>query len=189
VHLEDVVDFKVQSTLDSEEVEIRASYKEGQREGTWDYIENIFAENKVQPKARAEKIRFTNGYMVDNLHYRNFLGNYTQFIRGRINKTGLMHGEWSLVYLVDSVLISEVRNYENGFLLGVTRRNLETGQKLDEAIYFSTIDKLNKVNDGVNEGFQVAEGKFGVDFNDGYRSRALQQQIQMDGNAFMEGFI
>lgn len=100
-----------------------------------------------------------------------------------------MDGEWSLTYLKDSVLISEVRKYESGFLLGVVRRNLESGDRIDEAIFYSTIEKLNQVNDGTNEKFSISEKVFDYNYNDGYRTGSLERQIQVSGNEFVSKFL
>ncbi|WP_114750330.1 hypothetical protein [Pleomorphovibrio marinus] len=189
VNLEDVIDFEVIASLESEDIEIKASYKEGLPNGVWQYLENIFEGGKVQERAKAEDINFDGGLMKGGIYYRSFYDNFTQFIRGEINDNGYMHGEWSLVYVKDSILISEVRNYENGLLLGVVRRDLDSGEKMDEAIFFSTIEKLNLVNNEENEGFVLADGGYGINYNDGYMQNTMQQQIQKPGNDFIENFI
>lgn len=135
VTLEDVIDFQVLSQLESEDLEIKANYKEGLPHGSWRLDERVFSNNEKSIKAIAEKINFENGVMTGEISYRNFLGGYTQFLRGKVNDRGFMDGEWSLTYVKDSVLISEVRKYENGFLLGLVRRDLDSGDRIDEAIF------------------------------------------------------
>jgi hypothetical protein len=189
VTLEDVIDFKVISKLESEDLEIKANYKEGLPHGKWQLDEYEFIDNEKNLKARAEQINFVEGVMVGEVSYRRFLGEYTQFLRGSINENGFMDGEWSLVYLKDSILISEVRKYEDGFLLGVVRRNLDTGERIDEAVYYSTIEKLNQVNEGTNEYFNVSEKVFDYNYNDGYRMGSLERKIQVSGNVFLSEFL
>lgn len=189
VTLEDVIDFQVLSQLESEDLEIKANYKEGLPHGSWRLDERVFSNNEKSIKAIAEKINFENGVMTGEISYRNFLGGYTQFLRGKVNDRGFMDGEWSLTYVKDSVLISEVRKYENGFLLGVVRRDLDSGDRIDEAIFYSTIEKLNQVNDGVNENFEISDRVFDFDYNDGYRTGSLERQIQVSGNEFLSNFL
>jgi hypothetical protein len=189
ITLEDVINFEVKASLESEDIEVKAVYKEGVREGNWEFNENAYTQGELEPKATATGIKFSGGYIVDNFYFRSFEGDFTQFIRGEINENGYMDGEWSLVYLKDSLLISEVRNYENGFLLGLSRRNLETNERIDEAIFYSTIEKLNQVVADKNEGFEIAERKFGLAFNDGYRPNTTHLKIQSDGNEFIDEFI
>ncbi|MEX2567820.1 MAG: hypothetical protein WD431_17870 [Cyclobacteriaceae bacterium] len=189
VNLKDVINFEVKAELVSEELEVRATYKDGIREGGWGYEENVFTQGKLTPKATATRINFSKGFIVDDLYFRSFEGDFTQFIRGEINENGFMDGEWSLVYLKDSVLVSEVRNYENGFLLGLKRRNLESGDPIDDAIFYSTIEKLNLSNEGDNEGYKVSDEKFGLVFNDGFQFGSDFLKIQFDGNEFINQFI
>ncbi|HSI78852.1 MAG TPA: hypothetical protein VK957_23360 [Lunatimonas sp.] len=189
ITLEDVIEFKVLSQLESEDLEIKANYKGGLPHGSWELNEHKFSNNRKSIRAIAEKINFEEGVMTGEISYRNFLGGYTQFLRGKVNERGFMDGEWSLTYLKDSVLISEVRKYENGFLLGVVRRNLDSGDRIDEAIFYSTIEKLNLVNDGLNETFSISEKVFDYDYNDGYRPGSLERQIQVSGNEFLSNFL
>lgn len=189
VTLEDVIDFKLLYQLESEDLEIKGSYKDGLPHGSWQLDERVFSNNEKSVKARAEEINFVDGVMIGEISYRNFLEGYTQFLRGKVNERGFMDGEWSLTYLKDSVLISEVRKYESGFLLGVVRRNLESGDRIDEAIFYSTIEKLNQVNDGVNENFSISEKVFDYNYNDGYRTGSLERQIQVSGNEFLSKFL
>lgn len=189
VNIEDVVDFKLVHGLSSEEVYVEAEYEEGIKTGVWTFKENVFVDGQLSPKADATGISFSEGKIVKNIDYRNFEGDFTQLIRGEINEEGYMDGEWSLIYLKDSVLISEVRNYENGFLLGIRRRNLETNDGIDEAIYFSTIEKLKKINESTNEKFKISDQEFGLVYNDGFRPSNKELKIQAEGNLFIDQFI
>ncbi|WP_143156018.1 hypothetical protein [Cyclobacterium lianum] len=189
ISLDDVIDFEVIASLESEDIEVNATYRNGIREGNWRFDERTFVQGELAPKATANSIKFSDGYIVDDIYFRRFEGDFTQFIRGEINDRGFMDGEWSLVYLKDSLLISEVRNYENGFLLGLTKRNLKSNERIEEAIFYSTIEKLNQANEGENEGFEIAERKFGLVFNDGYRPSSPHLKIQVDGNEFIDEFI
>ncbi|WP_158856918.1 hypothetical protein [Lunatibacter salilacus] len=189
ITLEDVIEFKVLSQLESEDLEIKANYKDGLPHGSWELSEHKFSNNEKSIRAIAEKINFEEGVMTGEISYRNFLGGYTQFLRGKVNERGFMDGEWSLTYLKDSMLISEVRKYENGFLLGVVRRNLDSGDRIDEAIFYSTIEKLNQVNDGLNKTFSISEKVFDYNYNDGFRTGSLERQIQVSGNEFLSNFL
>ena len=58
---------------------------------------------------------------------------------------GVMDGEWVIVYKEGDKLISEVRNYLNGFLIGMVKRDLKTDQLIMDKVYFETIDKGRNV--------------------------------------------
>ena len=100
-----------------------------------------------------------------------------------------MNGEWTFVYEEKGVLVNEVRNYENGFLLGLVKRDLEKDDIIDEVVLFETIRKLNQVNNKENKGFRVSEEKFGIIFNDGFLSEAPQFIGQRSGNKFITEFL
>ncbi|WP_209329234.1 hypothetical protein [Lunatimonas salinarum] len=189
VILEDVVDFKLISKLESDDLEIKASYQDGKPHGEWQLVKNIFNGNKADIRALAEGIHFEEGVMKGNVSYRNFLNGYTQFIRGKLDSNGFLEGEWSLVYVQDSRLVSEVRNYENGFLLGLVKRDLENGEVIDEVIFFTTIRKLSEVNEGGNLGYRVSDKAFPPYYNDGFSPDAKELQLQEAGNNFMRAFF
>lgn len=187
--IEDVVDFELIHSLISEEVYVEAVYEEGIKTGVWTFKENVFVDGELAPKADATGISFSDGKIVENIDYRNFEGDFTQLIRGEINTEGFMDGEWSLVYLDKEVLVSEVRNYENGFLLGIRRRNLESGEGIDEVIFYETIGKLRRLQEGDANSFKIANKNFGLPYNDGFQSDRPQLKIQQAGNAFIDSFI
>ncbi|MDN3690430.1 hypothetical protein [Cyclobacterium jeungdonense] len=189
ISLEDVVDFEIISSLKSENIHVKAMYTEGVKTGTWTFKQNDYIDGELKPKAEATGIVFSNDKIVKDFDYRNFEGDFTQLIRGEINSEGYMDGEWSLVYLKDSILVSEVRNYENGFLLGVKQRNLETGAAIKEVIFYKTIEKLRNLEAGSQNSFKIASADFGLIYNDGFQSESPQLQIQKPGNRFIDDFI
>lgn len=189
ISLEDVVNFEIISQLKSENIHVEAMYSEGVKSGTWTFKQNDYVDGELKPKAEATGIVFSEDKIVEDFDYRNFEGDFTQLIRGEINSNGYMDGEWSLVYLKDSVLVSEVRNYENGFLLGVKQRNLQTGAAIQEVIFYKTIEKLQKLESDNQNQFQIAAADFGLTYNDGFQSKSPQLQIQKPGNRFVDDFL
>lgn len=189
VNLLDVVDYEVKSSLESEDVEIKGSYAGSLPHGGWEFTESGFSDGEIVERAKSEGIKFDRGVMVGNVYFRRFEGERTQFIRGEVSPRGRLQGEWSMVYLQDSTIISEVRTYENGFLLGLVRRDLETDEIIDEVIYYSTINKLNKLSNEDGLGFAVSSKSFGIDYNDGFFLDADEVVVQVSGNSFIKRFI
>ncbi|WP_162417582.1 hypothetical protein [Cyclobacterium roseum] len=189
ISLEDVVNFEIVSRLKSENIHVEAMYSEGVKTGTWTFKQNDYVDGELNPKAEATGIVFSEGKIVEDFDYRNFEGDFTQLIRGEINSNGYMDGEWSLVYLKDSVLVSEVRNYENGFLLGVKQRNLQTGAAIQEVIFYETIEKLQNLESESQKRYKISSADFGLTYNDGFQSESPQLQIQKPGNRFVNDFL
>jgi hypothetical protein len=189
VTLNDIEDFKLLYDINSQQIKLRANYKNGMPDGRWIFEENEFREGKLNRKSQAEDFLFRNGDIQGRFQYKSFVENKTHFIRGELNKDGFMNGEWTFVYQDNGKLVSEVRNYEHGFLLGVVKRDLESDELLEEVVFYQTIKKLNLVNNKENKGFRESEEKFGILFNDGFLSGSENFKVQESGNNFITEFL
>ena len=189
VTLNDIEDFKLFYDINSQQIKLKANYKNGIPDGRWIFEENEFRDGKLNRKSQADDFLFRNGSIQGKFQYKSFVDNKTHFIRGELNRDGFMNGEWTFVYQDKGKLISEIRNYENGFLLGVVKRDLESDETLEEVVFFQTIKKLNLVNNNENKGFRVSEDKFGILFNDGSLSGSEQFTVQNSGNDFIKEFL
>jgi hypothetical protein len=189
ISIKDVRDFKVISELESFVFTLESRYDAGVPNGIWSFHTDRFIGNRIETKSSAERIAFKDGFITGNLQYKTIEGGKTFFINGRLSDVGEMDGEWRLVYEQDSILISENRKYEKGFLLGLVKRDLNSGDLIEEVIYFSTIEKLNEIKNKLNVGFEISERKFEVRYNDGFRKRFREYQAQLPGNAFIENFL
>ncbi|WP_373522909.1 hypothetical protein [Aquiflexum sp.] len=189
IEFKDVVDFKLISELSSQQIKLKANYLQGNPHGKWTFEQNEFAEGKLSKKSQAEDLQFFDGDIRGKFQYKSFVSGKTHFIRGELVGNGYMNGEWTFVYEEEGILINEVRNYENGFLLGLVKRDLEKDDVIDEVVFYETIRKLNQVNNIENKGFRVSEEKFGIQFNDGFLSGAPQFSAQRSGNQFITEFL
>jgi hypothetical protein len=189
IEFKDVIDFKLISDLTSQQIKLKAEYLNGVPHGKWNFEENVFSEGKISRKSQADDLQFFDGDIRGKFQYKSFVGDRTHFIRGELTREGYMNGEWIFVYDTDSVLVSEIRNYENGFLLGLVKRDLDSDEILEEMVFFETIRKLNEVNNKLNKGFRISEDKFGLLFNDGFLSGAPQFIAQKSGNEFITEFL
>jgi hypothetical protein len=189
VQIQNVQDFKVISELESYVTTLEANYKSGLPHGLWSLNSVKYSAGILESNSSSEKIVFSDGFITGNLQYKTMEGDKTFFINGKLSEAGEMDGEWRLVYGHDSVLISEIRKYEKGFLLGIVKRDLFSGDLLEEVIYFSTIEKLNQIKNNQNEGFEISDRQPEIRYNDGFRKRAKEYQSQLDGNAFIEDFF
>jgi len=189
VSLTDVVDFRVQADLLSQQSRLEANYRDGVPHGRWQFEENEFSKGTLRKKSLVEDFNFRNGSIRGRFQFKDFVGNKSRFFRGQTNDQGVMVGEWTLVYLEEERLVTEVRNYEDGFLLGLVKRDLISGEVLEEVVLFETIDKLRQVNQKSNKGFRVADQKFGLEFTDGFLSGSAPFLAQQAGNRFMADFL
>ncbi|UJP67085.1 hypothetical protein IPZ59_13155 [Mongoliitalea daihaiensis] len=186
---QDVMDFNLIYDLKSSQIKIKANYSQGTPNGRWIFEENEFSEGVLRKKAEAEEFEFSAGDIKGKFQFKSFVGRNTHFIRGELKDGGIMHGEWTFVYDRDGMLISEIRNYENGFLIGLVQRDLLENEVLEEIVFFETIKKLKQINAEENKGFRIADKSFGIFFNDGFLSDNIAFQAQVDGNKFMADFL
>ncbi|MFC0657423.1 exocyst complex component Sec10 [Mongoliitalea lutea] len=186
---EDIVDFKLIYDLQSSQIKLKANYKQGVPDGRWVFEENEFTGGELRKKAQADEFLFSDGDIKGKFQFKSFVGRNTHFIRGELKDGGIMHGEWTFVYEKEGILISEVRNYENGFLLGIVQRDLRTNEVLEEIVFFETIRRLNQINAGQNKGYRIADQSFDIYFNDGFLSSDIAYQSQSNGNQFMSDFL
>jgi hypothetical protein len=189
VTIDDVVDFKVLSRLQSDQIKISANYKSGIPEGKWSIEENAYEGERIKRMSQSDAITFKNGDFIGDLQYKTFIANQTQFLKGNLLEGGILHGEFALVYESDGKLVSEIRNFEKGFLLGIVRRDLNSGQVIEEVIFYNTIRKLNEIEAGTNKGYRIADENFGLNYADGFLSKVSFSEAQVPGNKFIQGFL
>lgn len=189
LELKDVIDFELISDLKSSQFKLNANYDNGEANGKWTFEENEFIEGSLKKKAQAEGFFFKNGDLQGEFQFKTFVGDKTLFIKGELKDDGIMNGEWTIVYQNEKTLISEVRKYENGFLLGLVKRDLTSDEVIEEQVFFETISKLNRVNEGTNVGFRIADQTFGILFNDGFLSSSAAIKGQAEGNKFISDFL
>ncbi|MDR7130133.1 hypothetical protein J2X69_002481 [Algoriphagus sp. 4150] len=189
VTLDQVVDFKVFSRLESQQVKISANYKSGLPHGKWTIEENTYEGDKLKRASQSDAIHFQDGNLVNELQYKTFKDEHTQIVRGKLLEGGILHGELAMVYESDGKLISEIRNYERGFLLGLVKKDLRSDELIEEVIFFNTIDKLKELSDGKQNGFRIADEVFGMTYRDGFLRDGFEYVAQSQGNQFLEGFL
>jgi len=185
VELRNVIEFEVITDLESEDYELTAEYNEGQLQGVWDYRENKFERGRVEPLFRANPINFSDGKITGDINFEQFGDYLTYNITGRLDPHGVMVGEWIFTYMRDTVFVRETRRYENGFLLGLRVIDDETREVINEVIFHEVIQNLDRLNQGEDVEYSIAEARFPLTFNVGYREGFEEIQVQQRGNEFL----
>ncbi|WP_439487952.1 hypothetical protein [Algoriphagus sp.] len=189
VTLDEVIDFNVVSRLESHQVKITANYISGLPNGKWTIEENVFEEGKPKRTAQSDAITFQTGNLIGHLQYKTFADNQTQFVKARLLEGGILHGELTMVYESEGKLVSETRKYENGFLLGIVKRNLLTDEIIEDIIFYNTIAKLNELESGNVKNYRIADEVFGILYQDAFLKGSIEAEAQADGNEFIEIFL
>jgi hypothetical protein len=189
VRVRDVVDFELEAEISGTQINLEAIYKNGIPDGKWVYEEIFFNGQTKETRTDTDELLFKEGVLSDKLEIRFRDQNQSQFIRGKFLSNGVMDGEWVLVYAQDERLVSEVRNYQNGFLLSLKKRDLISDRVLEEVIFYETLERLKKIESGTNAGFRLADRVFGLEYADGFLSSSPKAKAQEAANAFMSQFI
>lgn len=189
IHLNDVKDFSPDISLESTKKEITANYKDGLPHGTFDFRENIFREENLRVLARSYNLRFYEGKLRGEFRFEKLHQDKILKIMGETKNNGVMNGIWEFEYLENGNMVKESRRYEEGFLIGLNKVNMATGETIQEVIYYNTINKLKALEEEEEVQYRVSDNYFGLTFNDGFRDLSNEFSGQTSGNQLLEEFL
>jgi hypothetical protein len=187
IAIQDVVNREIQAALSTNLVELEASYRAGALNGPWSYSEKDWQNEEYLNVFVADNLNFEQDSLVGSVKLDSKDPKRSYQIFGQVNKEGLMVGNWEFFYPMDSsITIHETRRYENGFLIGLSKVNSLTNQKIDEVVFYNAIEKLDSLNQGFKVDYQVSDRAFGLIFNDGYVENSEEFQEQYLGTYLLE---
>ncbi len=187
VSINDIQNKEIKASLSSNMIDLQAGYNRGTLRGPWDYSERKLQDEEYINIFEAKGINFENDSLRGKVNFISENPERPYQISGEVSKKGLMIGTWEFVYTLDSNLtIKETRRYERGFLIGLSKVNNQTNEKLDEVVFFNAIEKLDSLNQGLDVDYRVADEAFGLIFNNGYVENSEEFQEQYLGAFFLE---
>ncbi|MHA7131081.1 hypothetical protein [Algoriphagus namhaensis] len=187
IAIRDIADQEIKAALTSDVVSLEASYKQGKLHGKWRYSEESRQGDEPSVLFQTEDLSFQADSLVGPVKFIAQVPGNTYQISGKVDREGLMTGNWEFFYPIDSTLsIHETRRYEKGFLIGLSKVNRETGQIIDEVVFFNAIEKLDSLNRGIKVDYQVSDQAFGLIFNDGYTESSEEFREQYLGTFLLE---
>ncbi|WP_297334912.1 hypothetical protein [Algoriphagus sp.] len=186
IKIEDIQNRSIIAELESKFIDLKAHYKEGKLQGIWDYYENRWVGESAKEVFKAEDLVFQADKLTGKVRFESADGANTYQIFGLVNEKGLMNGNWDFFYSSDSISIHETRRYESGFLIGLSKVNSLTNEKIDEVVFYNAIEKLDSLNQGFEVDYSVSEEFFGLTFNDGFSEESQEYQGQYRGTYLLE---
>ncbi|WP_439473979.1 hypothetical protein [Algoriphagus formosus] len=187
IGIEDIVNRQIQAALSTNLVELEANYQKGALSGSWSYSEKNWQGEEYLNVFVAKDLTFEKDSLLGSVNFESKDPKRTYQIYGQVNKEGLMVGNWEFFYPMDSNLtIHETRRYEKGFLIGLSKVNSLTNQKIDEVVFYNAIEKLDSLNQGFEVDYKVSDQAFGLIFNDGYAESSEEFQEQYLGTYLLE---
>ncbi|WP_100628516.1 hypothetical protein [Algoriphagus formosus] len=185
--IQDVLNREIKASLASNLIQLNANYEKGALMGSWAYSEKKWLEEEYLDVFEAKSLTFENDSLRGAVKFESKDPRQPYQIFGQVNKEGLMVGNWEFFYPMDSSLtIHETRRYEQGFLIGLSKVNSLTNQKIDEVVFFNAIVKLDSLNQGFEVDYRVSDQAFGLIFNDGYAEESDEFQEQYLGTYLLE---
>ncbi|WP_026946367.1 hypothetical protein [Algoriphagus marincola] len=187
IGIEDIVNRQIQAALFTNLIELEANYQKGELSGSWSYSEKNWQAEEYLNVFVAKDLTFEKDSLLGSVNFESKDPKRTYQIFGQVNKEGLMVGNWEFFYPMDSNLtIHETRRYEKGFLIGLSKVNSLTNQKIDEVVFYNAIEKLDSLNQGFEVDYKVSDQAFGLIFNDGYAESSEEFQEQYLGTFLLE---
>lgn len=189
IHFEDVINFEPKIELKSSSVKLNAVYSDGKPDGDWEIEEQVFFNNELKLVFESENLKFKNGNISGELHFKEFQNNEIYYIKGQTNEEGLMTGNWNFYYIEGENKIKETRRYEAGFLIGINKINTDTEESIQEVIFYNTINKLQQLEGNDDLEFKISERLFNLTFNDGFRDLSSEFAGQTYGNDLLKKYF
>ncbi len=184
--LQDIENLNLQYDINGTYTNIQGAYNEGIPIGEWIYREDSMQDSQYLRTVRRGIANFSNGQLTGAFVFSN--KSETGFdVQGYFNKAGRMHEQWEIRYPSDSIIIEEVRSYQNGFLTSIVRINELTGRVMDSLVYDSVQERLQILDSGAKpKDFSVSEQGFGLLFDHGYTSNSVKYTRQQPGNSVIQ---
>lgn len=189
IEFEDVVNFEPKIKLKSTSINLNAVYANGKPVGNWKIEVQDFFNNESRLVFESQNLKFKNGNISGELHFKEFQNNEVYYIKGQTNEEGLMTGNWDFYYLEGENKIKETRRYEAGFLIGINKINSDTEESIQEVIYYNTINKLQQLEVSDELEFKISERLFNLTFNDGFRDLSSEFAGQAYGNNLLKNYF
>lgn len=175
------VDHRLLTTRDR----IRASFDKGMPNGEWGYSIESFENGKAKTAANTATVRLQMAKTTGRFKASGTdeVG-HTYLIEGDADN-GLMVGDWIFIFISAGIEVEEKRHYTKGFLETLVRRNMRTGDTLDN-ISFPLSSDVRKAITGVRNSLRPADTPLSLNFSDGYPKSSYYFVIQQEGNHLLD---
>lgn len=187
IAIDAIEDFKISSTLQSEQSTLNAMYNKGVPEGTWKFRTDEYLQGERKRTLAEVLLPFKEGQLNGIISAQSLERGKPVLIKGNVNEKGFLHGEWDFTYWEADKQITEHRLYQNGFLIYLLQQNAD-GDTLRQ-LNFDHVRANLKVVEDKGGTVQIADEKFSLLFDLGYGTNAPELQWQKRGNELIEKLV
>ncbi len=184
--INDVREFDVDYALITSRQKLEAQYEQGIKKGVWKYAEEEFKKG-VNRSTLAEVQLSFDGDHLQNQFDVNAKNEQVQIL-GAFDNEGFPDGKWVLTYPKDSLIVTETRQYANGFLINLLK--VTEQDTLDFYEYESVANRVIVLGQQADDGdFTRAKEAFDLTFDQGYLSTSKAINIQKKGNELIKDYF
>jgi len=124
---------------------------------------------------------------ADTLKGKFFLTTDNIMIEGKTDAAGYLDGILKIDYVKDSVLISELRAYQHGFLTRLSKLNKKNNDTIHSILFNEVTQKLTDLKKNETKlNFKISNDWSGIYFNLGYQSHNPKISAQEHANQLID---
>ncbi|MFN6944369.1 MAG: hypothetical protein ACK4ND_05440, partial [Cytophagaceae bacterium] len=165
------------------EDEYLINYKNGNFDGRAQLSRKELKNGRYLSNNQIAIANYTNDTLMGGFYFES----EGKTIKGKTNNEGFFDGIIELKYTKNEHEVLEIRNYNNGFLVELEKKDLRSGETFLKIIYEDVIAQLQKLSSiGETLNYKISEDGFGVKFNLGYPLNNRKVSEQAYGNELLE---
>ncbi|MFN3405441.1 MAG: hypothetical protein ACK40G_15180 [Cytophagaceae bacterium] len=181
-HLKEIDGYNLKISQEGNIKKLRGNYKKGLMDGSWQLVEDLYENGQIRKNLKTGNAHFKDGLMTGIF---SFHAEDTSFIKiaANIDNKGFLHGQIILEYAEKGISVHETREYQNGFLKLLLKKNKASGDTIAKIIYDDVISQLGQA--GNPASYSISPKLFTIHFNNGYSKENKKLTEQYRGNSIL----
>jgi hypothetical protein len=187
VVIKDVKDLQAETEINGNYQEVHGRYRNGKPDGRWQFEEVIYSQSRQLSAVRRGQANFREGRLHNDFVFEGILDSIPYQIQGQFTR-GFMNGRWVISYISEAMPVQEIREYQDGFLIRLIKKNERTNAELVHVEFTNVREQLRQLGSrsrSRNLPFQISDTPFDILFNDGFPDNAPELQVQQAANRFI----
>ena len=186
LEIKGVENYDVKIDLQTIERQLEGEYRDGLPVNDWHYKADLVLNGELDRNLSGSDIRFSNG-KVKRLAFESKVDTIAFSLKGQVDERGFLDSLWTFNYIIDSVNIREVRQYQHGFLTFLSKINHESSDTL-LALYFDDVKSKLELLEEQEDAPRIAMSSrhFPLQFDHGYPKNFPSYSSQEHANDLLD---